>query len=99
MTVRREIFQAMKALAFLGDLTKEGARPHSQGDSEIPTVPFLQLRKGTLSLQPSPLYRVPDHTARVARTAVPKGPLGLPLYDELGTIFVEARSCAKPGEI
>ena len=38
-------------------------------------------------LQPIAAYGVPEHTARVARAAFPKGSLCLRLYDELGTIF------------
>jgi transposase len=40
-----------------------------------------------MSLQPLSTYIVPEHTARVARAAFPKGSLCLRLYDELGTIF------------
>jgi transposase len=35
------------------------------------------------------MYVVPEHTARVARAAFPKGTLCLRLYDELGTIFAD----------
>ena len=42
-----------------------------------------------MSLQPSSTYSVPEHTARVARAAFPKGTLCLRLYDELGTIFTD----------
>jgi len=42
-----------------------------------------------MSLQLTSFYQVPDHTARVARTAFPKGTLCLRLYDELGTIFTD----------
>jgi transposase len=42
-----------------------------------------------MSLQPLSSYSVPDHTARVARSAFPKGTLCLRLYDELGTIFTD----------
>jgi transposase len=42
-----------------------------------------------MSLQPLSSYIVPDHTARVARAAFPKGTLCLRLYDELGTLFTE----------
>lgn len=42
-----------------------------------------------MSLQPSSTYSVPEHTARVARAAFPKGTLCLRLYEELGTIFTD----------
>jgi len=42
-----------------------------------------------MSLQPLSTYSVPEHTARVARAAFPKGTLCLRLYDELGTIFAD----------
>jgi transposase len=40
-----------------------------------------------MSLRPAPLEPVPEHTARVARAAFPKGNPYLTLRDELGTIF------------
>ena len=42
-----------------------------------------------MSLHPVSSYSVPELTARVARTAFPKGNLCLRLYDELGTIFTD----------
>ena len=42
-----------------------------------------------MSLHPISAYVVPEHTARVARAAFPKGSLCLRLYDELGTIFTD----------
>jgi transposase len=40
-----------------------------------------------MSLQASPVSPVPEHTARVAHAAFPKGNSYLRLRDELGTIF------------
>ena len=40
-----------------------------------------------MSLKPTPIGPVPEHTARVARAAFPKGNPYLRLRDELGTIF------------
>lgn len=43
-----------------------------------------------MSLQPTPIGPVPEMTARIARTAFPKGSPWLRLRDELGTIFTDA---------
>ena len=40
-----------------------------------------------MSLQPTPIYVVPEQTACIAKAAFPKGALCLQLYDHLGTIF------------
>lgn len=40
-----------------------------------------------MSLQPTVDYVVPEHTARVAKAAFPKGALCLQIYDHFGTIF------------
>jgi transposase len=40
-----------------------------------------------MSRQPTHTYLGPEQTARVAKAALPKGTLCLPLYDHLGTIL------------
>ena len=52
----------------------------------------LERRRKSMSLHPQMLVPVPEETARVARTAYPKGNLYLQIRDELGTIY-EDRFC------
>lgn len=40
-----------------------------------------------MSLRPQLVYLVPEETARVARTALPRGHVYLEMYDRLGVIF------------
>jgi transposase len=42
-----------------------------------------------MSLHPQPIPPIPEETARVARTAFPRGNLYLMMRDELGTLFTD----------
>jgi transposase len=43
-----------------------------------------------MSRHPQPIPPVPEETARIARTAFPRGNLSLMMREELGTLFTDA---------